>query len=147
MRTRGVRLCAVAAAAALWVMTLAHVGSASVRSGDNESAILAHMQALYEDAIQDMLALGLDESVTEVRVIDAAILYQYSSTHGLRPISLLIPDERGLVHFADGLTMPVPAEGSEMPDTATSMPPGQYKPIRSVSSLTGYRMVALLSAP
>jgi hypothetical protein len=104
------------------------------------------MKALLGDALQEMAAEGIPEEGTEVTVIDAAIMYQYSREKGLRPIRLLQPDADGIVHFSDGRAMLAPPESAiwarqrAWPDAGAGLATS-YSPYRRVTSLTGYRKV------
>ena len=138
----------------LCIFVAALLGSVSLAAAQSTLSpelawIQPHMEALFADALQEMAAQGIPEEATDVVVIDAAIMYQYSRDKGVRPILLLEPDANGIIHFSDGGTMLAPpespywAEPTMWPDEAGALGSEyvEYLPYRRVTSLAGYSWV------
>jgi hypothetical protein len=116
-----------------------------VRPGDDETAIVRHMLALYANSLQEMREDGIPEEGTEVTVIDAATMYELSSASGLRPITLYAPAVSGVVGMDvtggllledAGVLLGSPGDGAD-----GILSEGAHKITRSVPSGAGNRKV------
>jgi hypothetical protein len=99
-----------------------------------------HMQVLLLQALLDPECPTLSAN-TDITVIDASIMYQYSPSKGLRPIRLLDPSIDGvLVPGEDGITtLATVTQGMSLETPLFPVPGPPYLPMRQILSLDGYR--------